>query len=78
MCPYARHILPLSKRNQNRMTHEEFEARAQQIYNDCERDASLNGGLGHAAMDALMEDCLREARYIAGLEIFNSLRHICY
>ena len=53
-------------------------ARAQQIYNDCERDASLNGGLGHAAMDALMEDCLREARYIAGLEIFDSLRHICY
>ena len=60
------------------MTPKEFAFRAQQIFKDCDGDAGKDGRLGHAAMDALMEDCLREGGYYEGLEIFEQLRHVYY
>ena len=38
------------------MTPKEFAFRAQQIFKECDGDAGKDGRLGHAAMDALMED----------------------
>lgn len=60
------------------MTPEEFKRRAQEIYDECQGDAGTNNGLGHIAMDCLMEDCLREAGYGERIEIFDKFKHVRY